>query len=324
MLANFFMINIANQNNSIAVTQQLLQSLSVNFTKHKVEDSLLQNPDYPSIAAVHDVLQEYKVDNMVLQVEKEKLEEIPVPFIAHLRGKTNGFITVTKVSDNNIYYTAAQSLSKIKAMGRPDFEKDWSGVSLLAEKTEQSGEKDFETNLKWERVLQWRMPFLISATVLLLGLLISSATGFTVGYALLTLLKLAGVIITGLLLWYEIDKTNPFLQKVCSGSKTTNCNAILQSKAAKLFGVLSWSEIGFFYFAGGLLFVISRYEGSAQILAWLNLFALPYTIFSIYYQWRIAKQWCPLCLAVQALLVTESVLFFGKGMHQSLPASFTA
>lgn len=318
------MLSIANRNNSIAVTQQLLSTLAVPFTNYKLEEAMLQNPDYPSIAAVHDVLQEYKVDNMVLQVEKEKLKEIPVPFIAHLRGKTNGFITVTKVSDNNIYYTAAQSLSKIKTMSRQDFEKDWSGVSLLAEKTEQSGEKDFETNLKKERVLQWRMPFLISATVLLLGLLISSATGFTVGYALLTLLKLAGVIITGLLLWYEIDKTNPFLQKVCSGSKATNCNAILQSKAAKLFGVISWSEIGFFYFAGGLLFVIPRYEGSAQLFAWLNLLALPYTLFSIYYQWRIAKQWCPLCLAVQALLVTEAVLFLSIGMHQSLPIAFTA
>lgn len=318
------MINIASQQNSIAVTQQLLQSLSINFTKHKVEDSLLQNPDYPSIAAVHDVLQEYKVDNMVLQVDKEKLKEIPVPFIAHLRGKINGFITVTKVSDNSIYYTAAQSFSRIKTMSRLDFEKDWSGVSLLAEKTEQSGEKDFETNLKKERVLQWRMPFLISATVLLLVLFISSVVDFTVGFALLTLLKLAGVIITGLLLWYEIDKTNPFLQKVCSGSKATNCNAILQSKAAKLFGVLSWSEIGFFYFAGGLLAVTLTKEGPAQLLAWLNLLALPYTLFSIYYQWRIAKQWCPLCLAVQALLLTEAVLFLNTGMHQSLPTAFTA
>jgi uncharacterized membrane protein len=318
------MLSIANRNNSIAVTQQLLSTLAVPFTNYKLEEAMLQNPDYPSIAAVHDVLQEYKVDNMVLQVEKEKLKEMPVPFIAHLRGKVNGFITVTKVSDKSIYYGAAQSLTKIKTMSRPDFEKDWSGVSLLAEKSEQSGEKNFENNIKKERVLQWRMPFLISSTVLLLGLLISSATGFTVGYALLTLLKLAGVIITGLLLWFEIDKTNPFLQKVCSGSKVTNCNAILQSKAAKLFGVLSWSEVGFFYFAGGLLFVIPRYEGSAQLLAWLNLLALPYTLFSIYYQWRVAKQWCPLCLAVQALLVAEAVLFFSTGKHQSLPAVFTA
>lgn len=318
------MLSITSRKNSIEVTQQLLKQLEVPFTNHKTEEALLQNPDYPSIAAVHDVLQEYKVDNMVLQVEKEKLPEIPVPFIAHLRGKTNGFITVTKVSDNSIYYTAARSFSKIKTMSREDFEKDWSGVSLLAEKTEQSGEKDFEENLKKEKVQQWRMPFLISATVLLLGLLIGSAAAFTVGFTLLTLLKLAGVIITDLLLWYEIDKTNPFLQKVCSGSKATNCNAILQSKASKLFGVLSWSEIGFFYFAGGLLAVTLTKEGSAPLLAWLNLLALPYTIFSIYYQWRIAKQWCPLCLAVQVLLITEAVLFFSTGMHQSLPAAFTA
>ncbi|MGN6164447.1 MAG: thioredoxin domain-containing protein, partial [Flavisolibacter sp.] len=37
-----------------------------------------------------------------------------------------------------------------------------------------------------------------------------------------------------------------------------------------------------------------------------------YTVFSVYYQWRIAKQWCPLCLAVQALLVLEFITnYFG-------------
>jgi protein-disulfide isomerase len=35
--------------------------------------------------------------------------------------------------------------------------------------------------------------------------------------------------------------------------------------------------------------------------------ALPYTIFSVYYQWRVAKQWCVLCLAVQALFVLGTI-----------------
>ena len=43
------------------------------------------------------------------------------------------------------------------------------------------------------------------------------------------------------------------------------------------------------------------------VLAWLNILALPYTVFSIYYQWRIAKQWCVLCLIVQGLLVLGAV-----------------
>lgn len=110
---------------------------------------------------------------------------------------------------------------------------------------------------------------------------------------------------------------------MCSNSKTTNCSAILQSKEAKLFGIISWSEIGFFYFAGGLLFVIIMNEGSLHLLAWLNLLALPYTVFSVYYQGRIAKQWCRLCLTVQAFLLLEAAVFFAGNCHQALSVNLT-
>ena len=115
-----------------------------------------------------------------------------------------------------------------------------------------------------------------------------------------------GVFITTLLLWYEIDRNNQFLQKVCSGVSKTNCNAILSSKNAKIFDWLSWSEIGFFYFSGGYLSIIilnSQISTVLYILSILNLLVLPYTFFSVYYQAKIAKQWCILCLAVQVLLV---------------------
>jgi uncharacterized membrane protein len=256
---------------------------------------------------------------MVLQVDKEKLNEVPTPFIAHMRGKANSFIAVTRVTDEVITYTASRSFTKPITIDRTQFEQEWSGVALLAEKTAQAGEKDFEANLKRQRLLYWRMPLLIAASVFLLLLVFAAAGAFSFSHIILTILKLAGLAVTGMLVWYEIDKNNPFLQKVCSGSKATNCNAILQSKAAKLFGLISWSEIGFFYFAGGLLFVLPTKEGTAQILAWLNLIALPYTFFSIFYQWRIVKQWCPLCLAVQALLIAEAILFFSMGMHTNLP-----
>jgi protein-disulfide isomerase len=44
-----------------------------------------------------------------------------------------------------------------------------------------------------------------------------------------------------------------------------------------------------------------------QALAVLNFISLPYTIYSIYYQARVAKQWCVLCCTIQALLWLEFV-----------------
>jgi len=110
------------------------------------------------------------------------------------------------------------------------------------------------------------------------------------------------------LLWHEVDKNNPVLKQICSSGKKVNCDAILNSKASQVFSWLSWSEVGFFYFAGGLLallFAGNQASSVLTILAYINILVLPYTIFSIFYQWRIAKQWCMLCLTVQIILLAE-------------------
>jgi len=58
--------------------------------------------------------------------------------------------------------------------------------------------------------------------------------------------------------------------------------------------------------------MLSAGEASASlaIVSLFNLLALPYIIFSVYYQWRVAKQWCVLCLAVQALLLAGGLIIF--------------
>jgi len=117
---------------------------------------------------------------------------------------------------------------------------------------------------------------------------------------------LIGIIITSLLLWYEIDRNNPLLKKVCTGLSKGSCEAILTGSQANLLGWLSWSEVGFFYFSGSLLTLLFV-PGTIHILAWFSLLAMPYIIFSIYYQWRVAKRWCVLCLAVQALLLISGI-----------------
>ncbi|OYY07284.1 MAG: hypothetical protein B7Y66_12880, partial [Sphingobacteriia bacterium 35-36-14] len=63
------------------------------------------------------------------------------------------------------------------------------------------------------------------------------------------------------------------------------------------------------YFAGSLLFsALAGINKVLPVLSIISLLALPYIIFSIYYQWKVAKQWCVLCLMVQAVLLAEGIL----------------
>lgn len=123
----------------------------------------------------------------------------------------------------------------------------------------------------------------------------------------LLIIKLLGLAITILLLIYEIDKNNSFVKSICTAGKQTNCDAVLQGKAAKFFG-MSWSEAGFFYSASTfsfLLFPGITFATKVFLLSIANCLAAPYILFSIYYQWKVVKQWCPLCLIVQAVLAME-------------------
>jgi len=122
----------------------------------------------------------------------------------------------------------------------------------------------------------------------------------------LILFKTLGLMASVLLLIQSIDANNPLIQKLCGDDKK-NCNAILSSNAAKVTDYLNWSEVGFFYFAGTWLALLFNTQQIAviQTLALINLLCLPYTVYSIYYQWRVAKQWCKFCCAVQAILWLE-------------------
>jgi uncharacterized membrane protein len=120
------------------------------------------------------------------------------------------------------------------------------------------------------------------------------------------LLKLIGLSACFLLLAYDIDNSNPFIKNVCGEGKN-NCNAVLSSKASKL-GRFTWSEIGFFYFTATSIWLLLPTIPASVKIHWLalgNVIALPYIFFSLYYQWKIVRQWCPICLTVQSVLLAE-------------------
>lgn len=52
-----------------------------------------------------------------------------------------------------------------------------------------------------------------------------------------------------------------------------------------------------------------------SLLALANLPALPYIFFSVYYQWKVVRQWCLLCLEVQAILVIQFLITLTGGLY---------
>ena len=190
---------------------------------------------------------------------------------------------------------------------REDFLKKWSGVVFIAEPTEASGEKDYAAKRQKEQLENLRWPLIIAGFLLLTVVGIFQSPSLSTG--VLLGLKAIGVILAALLLSVQYGKTNDFTDSLCRLNNHTDCNHILTSPAAKITSWLGWSEVGFFYFMGGWIALIIAGEAQFDIrhseFVILSMLALPYTFWSIWYQWRVAKQWCPLCVAVQVVIWAE-------------------
>lgn len=313
MYLNKLLEKKSNSNVSEA-TLQLIKKLNIPVTATTAIEQVESHPDFPSLYSISDSLKSWKVENAAFHIENDKIDSLPTPFIAHTRKAGGNFILVNSVNGSIDFINEK---GKREQTDRESFFKEWTNTVLLAEKNDHSGEKEYKKRKQKETLSGLRIPFIITVALALVLLYAAFYSATTVGFvaSILLFAKLSGCIVTGLLLWFEVDKSNPMLQQICNGGKNTNCTAVLNSKSSKLFNWLSWSEVGFFYFAGSFLYLLQTANWQLQtfgILSWLNLIALPYTLFSIFYQWRIAKQWCPLCLTVQGLLITEFVIsYFG-------------
>lgn len=305
-------------NNITHVLIGLVRELNISVTSKSIEKELQRHPYSPSMLAISDVLNNFVIPNAAYNIEFDELQAIDQPFIAVFGKKKQEFVLVKHLDKNRavVFNEHWNNTSLTLA----EFEKYYDGWILIAEKGEASGEFQYNSKRRSEVIESMRIPFLLSMALVFMGFSLFNLIlhhVFTLQIGLLLLLKVIGVITSIILLLQSIDSNNSVVRRLCGLDDTKNCNVILASKAAKISNELSWSEVGFFYFAGTLLTLIfhSQRTETIQILGIFTLLTLPFTFYSIYYQFKIAKQWCLLCCIVQSLLWLEFFDFYPNLIH---------
>lgn len=318
-----------NKENCVETVCLFLKELSVRVTDTTVENALSNHPDYPSLLSISDVLSDYGVKNISFKGSIEKLEEMPLPFITQIKGEKiqTLFYTIIRSATNGIISYYNPESHRWEKISNESFKKKWTGITLLADEEEKRNEENYSKKYQNEKRLKIAKYFTflslpLIAIIVSISSLVNSGTS-AIYSVVFTLLSLAGSIIASLLLWYEVDQYNPVLQQICSSGKKVNCGAILHSKASKIGGI-SWSAIGFTFFTGELFTLLFSGVANLQalfVLVWLNVLAIPYVFFSVYYQWQVARQWCVLCLCVQGILVLQLLTALKAGWHNAIPIS---
>jgi uncharacterized membrane protein len=298
----------------VNVTLQLFSKLNVPANVEEVNDYILSHSAYPSLLTISDCLKQWNINNVAIKPEQDRLTDYPIPFIVHSDGV---FKLVVKIEEEEITYLDKKA-KEIK-VGKKQFLNKWNGIALIAETpadaTEDEAGQKVPTAKKGSSgitlFLLGGFSLIITASILYS---LSASFASVIVYSLLLAFNFAGILLSGLLLWYQLDKNNPVMQKLCGKAEgSADCGAVLDSKGSKLFGVISWSEIGAFYFTGSFLTLLVI-PSQITLMAWMSVLTLPYTLFSIGYQRFVAKKWCTLCLSVQALLVASFITVLAAGL----------
>jgi protein-disulfide isomerase/uncharacterized membrane protein len=299
----------------------LIDLLQVLVTDSGLEKSLRDHPDFPSMLSLSDVFSGYGIGNAAINAREEDLDHLPTPFIATMKGKSSHkelYTVINAVKTEQITYFDPE-LHREQVIDREEFIRQWSSATVLIANAEDApGEKDYR-RMRWEEKKKYvarllsilALPGIAAAS----GIAAFRQYGAGIFYEeLFVFASLLGTLFSGILIWYELDWQNPVLQQLCGIGNKINCDAILHSRASKIAGI-SWSTIGFVYFLGETLFVLlpADHPSTFFIAAWINILALPYILFSITYQWRVARQWCPLCLSVQGVLLLQAATVFAGG-----------
>lgn len=277
----------------------ILCLLDVKYTKRYTCQYYEIHPHKNDLLGLSNMLSHYGVESEGMKLEKdiEALQSIEGPFVAYVE---QSFAVVVKVKDGIVSYCVDKIYNSISY---DEFLKKWSGVVLVIEKSETSIEPNYNQNRKQDLfILAMKCVFSFSLLLILIICGIKDGFRLTISQGIFIVINLAGLYVCYLLLLKQMDVKSSSADKICSVfNQNSDCNITLKSVVSKLYGIISLSEIGFGYFFTNLTALI-YFQHLYPCIVILNICALPFTIWSVWYQRYKLKQWCPLCLLVQLFL----------------------
>jgi uncharacterized membrane protein len=122
-----------------------------------------------------------------------------------------------------------------------------------------------------------------------------------------SILSIVGMTICFLTISHKHGKANVVTSRLCNNEKTHSCDLVLNSSAAEIIKGVDFGDVGLMYFSG-LLLLSTFSQISQNSLDALSLLLIPcsialaLTFFTLYYQWKILKVWCKMCLLIVAVV----------------------
>ncbi len=274
---------------------RLLQKNKIAFDKTELSFQIQSHPSYPSLHAITGVLDHFKIENVAARIptDQASLEQLPDTFMAQVE---NDLVVVTRSKKGFLVFG---STHRTETWSVTEFLEKFGGVVVAVE---SSGEPSGTSKNSL-------LSHLISGAISLILLTLLLVSGPAPTALVFLVLALAGTTVSIVILKQELGEATALGNAFCAGaSEKKDCDAVLNSEGATVIGKYKFSDLGLVYFI--LLSLLSTlviiHGGNLAIAHYMSLLALPVTLYSIYYQWRVLKKWCLLCLGIVGILWAQA------------------
>ena len=277
------------------ILEQFLDEIEVPYTRSFADKLYNEHPHKYNMYGLKKMFDVYRVKTLGVRIESKDPSSLNYPCILHFSG--DFFIGLDCGMDKITYLKNGKKTT----LSHDVFKQIWTGNALVVEETTEAEEPEYKNHQQEEMIAK------IKAYLIPIMLLFSSVLGIVahieeIGFSSIIGFSLnsIGILVCALLMQKQLLGKSLYGDRVCSLFHHADCNSILDGPKAKIFGI-SWSEVGLGYFIASIL-LTTLYQESVGIVAIINWIAMFYGVWSIYYQWRIAKSWCVLCVITQIII----------------------
>lgn len=283
---------------------QLLKANYISIDFEELNFQIKSHPTYPSLNSITGVLDHFNVENIAIDVpiNAETLQQLPTTFLAQIEiDFEKQFVVVDKSEDN---YILTLETKRKKQISISEFLKLFTGILLVVDP-----DKSYISTGKPQKTSNIQKYLIVSSLLLFVALCIYLNPKFE--NLLFMVLSIIGIFFSASIVKHEQGEDTILGDVFCSKSdETKNCNAVLTSNGSVIFKEFKMSDLSLIYFSSLTLstFILILSNSHISILQLFSLFAVPITFYSIYYQTKVLKKWCALCLGIVVIMWLQFIL----------------
>ena len=283
------------------ILESFLDALDISYTKNFIQKLYQEHPHKYNMYGLKKMLDVYGVKTLGVYIENKNLSELNYPCILHTHGD---FVVALDFNADTVKFL---QYGKEEILTHDVFRQTWTGNALVVQETTDAVEPDYKKHQRNE-LISMTKTYIIPVMFMLAVVvgIISNLDDIGVLNIIRIALSSAGILVCVMLMEKQLFGESRYGDKVCSLFHHADCNSVLDGPMAKFFGI-SWSEVGLGYFIVNIL-LLSLFPTLSSFIIAVNWVAMLYGIWSIYYQWRIAKSWCGLCVIVQIIIWAMGII----------------